>query len=697
MEYIQPTLDGQYFEQRNSGQPFVPFGCNYFDPLTGWAPKIWQRYDHERVSRHFAQMQSLGVNIVRMFLTIQSFMNADGTIKEEGWEKAARVIETARSHGIRVEFCGPDHWEGFPDWARPMFEEDPNAYFLNDEFVGCLTSFWSELARRLQANTAYFSYDLLNEPWLKWDGPLIRKLWGQAVPKEDYSCLNGSANVQFLEFREALVEKWVRKLVQAIREADTQHMITIGFHQLSMPHDPHLQYTLPAFHAKKLTPLLDYAALHWYPYSEEEHVQPRTMFAPLERNIDMIRNSLLNARCGKPQMIEEFGWYGGGEAYTLGVKLPYIAEEAQTRWNRMVIEETRDLAAGWMCWGYADVPDSKDATRHSGLVDKHEQIKMWGHAFRELSSVLHIEQLLDRAVVDEGMQERLWKAMNKAAAGGEVVIGYLGGSITQGASSTSPQFGFASRVTEWWKSTFPTASINEINAGIGATGTYVALHRVQDDVLQHNPDVVFVDFAVNDVPHPQLERQFESLIRTILSAPGKPAVVLLYMLNRDGSNMQDIHMAVGWHYRLPMISYRDALWPDLTSGATKWESLFADQVHPNDYGHALAAKIVTGWLATVKEEGRGLAVQDAAVAPLPERTTAAGFGDGEIYQPVQLMPISNTGWEIADEGLVFKPVWKAVKSGAELEFVVEGTAIGILYCKMNTGKLGQATVQVDDG
>ncbi|GGD89017.1 cellulase family glycosylhydrolase [Paenibacillus nasutitermitis] len=386
MKNIQVTPGGAGFAEQGTGRAYTPLGCNYFDPLTGWAPHIWQQFDAGRVKRHFAQMEELGVNTVRVFLTAASFMDESGELPEEGMVKADRMLAIAREHGIRVEFTGPDLWEGVPDWASAYFDGEANAFFLHDEWMDRLQRFWRQFAAHYRGEPALFSFDLLNEPWLKWDSPLLRKHWGGEPPAmEENAAADGSAHERYQLLREQLVETWTAAMTGAIRESDPQRLITIGFHQLSLPHGAGQRHTLPGFHAAKLAHLLDYIALHWYPYSSTEHVQPRKDGDPVERNIAMIRSSLSNARAGKPLVIEEFGWYGGGEVFSWGEQLPFVTEEVQTEWLRMVVEGTQDLACGWLTWGYADVPTAMDATRRSGLVDEAGKIKLWGSMFRRLS------------------------------------------------------------------------------------------------------------------------------------------------------------------------------------------------------------------------------------------------------------------------------------------------------------------------
>ena len=47
--------------------------------------------------------------------------------------------------------------------------------------------------------------------------------------------------------------------------------------------------------------------------------------------------------------------------------------------------------------------------------------------------------------------------MERARRGERLVIGFIGGSITQGSLSSTPQTCYAYRVYTWWKETFPQA------------------------------------------------------------------------------------------------------------------------------------------------------------------------------------------------------------------------------------------------
>ncbi len=81
--------------------------------------------------------------------------------------------------------------------------------------------------------------------------------------------------------------------------------------------------------------------------------------------------------------------------------------------------------------------------------------------------------------------------VSKLRSGETVKVAYLGGSIT-----AAP--GWRVKTREWLSKEFPQAKVAEINAAIGGTGSDLGVFRLQRDALQHHPDLLFVEFAVND-------------------------------------------------------------------------------------------------------------------------------------------------------------------------------------------------------
>jgi hypothetical protein len=114
----------------------------------------------------------------------------------------------------------------------------------------------------------------------------------------------------------------------------------------------------------------------------------------------------------------------------------------------------------------------------------------------------------------------------KAQAGGSAVkIGYLGGSITA-------QDGWRVQTLAHFRKIYPQSTFAEINAAIGGTGSDLGVFRLQHDVLVEGPDLLFVEFAVNDAgADPQrIIRCLEGIVRQTWKANPKCDICFVYTL-----------------------------------------------------------------------------------------------------------------------------------------------------------------------
>jgi lysophospholipase L1-like esterase len=269
----------------------------------------------------------------------------------------------------------------------------------------------------------------------------------------------------------------------------------------------------------------------------------------------------------------------------------------------------------------------------------------------------------------------------------------IGGSITAGASASTEEHRWGNLVAAWWRDTFPQATITFINAGIGATGSDLGAHRAAAHLLVHRPDLVVAEYGVNDPNSQDAAETLEGLVRQVLDLPNQPALMLLFTMNNAGGNAQEWHGKVGRHYGLPMVSFRDALWPEIEAERLKWEDVEADVVHPNDRGHAYCAQYINAAVAAVLRDLPDDAALPA-VSPLPEPLISGLFEHTFMANADGLAPAASQGWQAA-ELWPFGKAWEATEPGSTLECELEGTAISVAYWRIKRD-MGRASVQVDD-
>lgn len=307
------------------------------------------------------------------------------------------------------------------------------------------------------------------------------------------------------------------------------------------------------------------------------------------------------------------------------------------------------------------------------------------------------DAMLTRSQKAEGNRARLAKAMEKARRGETVTIGFIGGSITEGTGASSSSKRYVNRIADWWQQAFPQAGIQLVNAGIGASDSVLGVHRVQEDILDAAPDVVIVDYAVNDNPDGEtnlLQKEaYENLIRRLLKAPSSPAVILLFMMEQTGKSAQGAQSEIGAHYDLPMISYKDAVWPEVQSGKYTWSQLSADSVHPTDMGHGMIALFVGQYLTKTY---RSLASVDRTVPSVPAPLISDRFESARILDSADLTPTATGAFSVMSSPYRKWKGWTAGGAGQSMELTLPDCHRVFLLLKMDT-QGSTATVTVNQG
>lgn len=304
--------------------------------------------------------------------------------------------------------------------------------------------------------------------------------------------------------------------------------------------------------------------------------------------------------------------------------------------------------------------------------------------------------LVTYAAPDSGLG-RTWQKLEKNK---KLTIAYFGGSITVGAgASDMNKTSWRPKTTAWFRENFPDATISEIMASIGGTGSDMGAYRAQNDLLAKKPDLVFVEFAVNDhaMEEDSQRRWSEAIVRQIKNANPSTDIVFVYTTAKQYETYSKGHTpnTVKWqqevadHYGIPSVNVGKALYDAIQSGGGTWESLTKDGVHPLDAGYAIYAETVAQFLEAHRKD-----VASAAAASLPP--------------PIAKFPVDQVGWvdawEIASSGWTKSPETLAQKyphqltseaPGATLDVPFHGSAIGVYWLVAGDG--GRIECAVDDG
>ena len=285
----------------------------------------------------------------------------------------------------------------------------------------------------------------------------------------------------------------------------------------------------------------------------------------------------------------------------------------------------------------------------------------------------------------------------RAAQGGEVRVAYLGGSITAAA-------GWRPKSLAWFARQYPQTHFKEINAAIGGTGSDLGVFRVGQDVLRHKPDLLFVEFAVNDggAAPERIQQTMEGIVRQAWKADPQTDICFVYTLaqnqlpdlergqfQRSASAME----AVAEHYGIPSIHFGVEVAKLVQAGRLIFKGeppkqpaphspmIFStDGVHPlPETGHEIYLQtIVRSWpalrAASVKlgahAVGQPLRADNWEAAKMVPLTSRMLQGQWAKLDPAQ--------HERARAFANYMPeLWQAKEPGAALSFAFKGSAAAV--------------------
>ncbi|MBQ8978394.1 MAG: SGNH/GDSL hydrolase family protein [Oscillospiraceae bacterium] len=305
------------------------------------------------------------------------------------------------------------------------------------------------------------------------------------------------------------------------------------------------------------------------------------------------------------------------------------------------------------------------------------------------------DEMYSRALISQGNRARLADVMNRAEKGESITVAAIGGSITQGSLASTPTNCYASLFYKYWQDKFPDTDVKFVNAGIGGTNSYLGVHRADDQLLSHDPDVVIVEFSVNDTDKLRNKYSYDSLVRKILSSESSPAVILLFTTQEDGTSLWEIHSEIGAAYDLPMLSYREVVYPEVAAGTLDWKAVSPDNIHPNDAGHALIGQLLSRYLDSVYDDRANIDTSDLSFSADPY--TADYYSDAHITGASEITPVEISGFELSGNSIYPElfPDNFVTETEGYLSFETDCRCLGFFYIKQTNGKGGKYDVYVD--
>ena len=297
---------------------------------------------------------------------------------------------------------------------------------------------------------------------------------------------------------------------------------------------------------------------------------------------------------------------------------------------------------------------------------------------------------------------------NKLKKNKELKVAYFGGSVTD-------QRGWRVFSLNWLQKQFPQAKIEEINAAIGGTDSGLGVFRLDHDVLRFKPDLIFIEFAINDskMSSIDIEKSFEGIIRKTWRKLPECDICFVYTLTgRDQKTLfrgkmsptASVMERIADHYNIPTIH----MGVEIAELAKKGKLVFrgakgtmtrvsgkelnenaeipvnkngkiaftGDGTHPYiNTGHKLYMAAIARSLPIIEKSGK----------PDPHKLPKAM---GTNWEHAEMLPLSQgalskSGWQrmprkspLSKFNKRMPQIWKAAP-GATLEFKFKGVKLGI--------------------
>ena len=287
-----------------------------------------------------------------------------------------------------------------------------------------------------------------------------------------------------------------------------------------------------------------------------------------------------------------------------------------------------------------------------------------------------------------GAVDNLKNTYYKLTSEKKLSVAYIGGSVTSGTGGSNG-YCWRTATTAWFKENFKNAEITETNSAWGGTGSYWGFFRADEMLSTGNPDLVFIEFAINDAyaAHDKTHSALymEGLVRKIRDYNKNCDIVIVLVTDNSGAKRLGTeyeqllaHKMVAEHYGIPTINVGFALVEEMQKTGNSWDYYVGDVVHPNNKGYKVYADCIAGylegWLITSPDKS-GLSEHEKPNNDLVSNLSVAS----EVVKAEELT--NYKGFKLINsKDNAVSHIGKTLygKEGSEIEFEFEGRGLGLL-------------------
>jgi hypothetical protein len=464
MKRVRVAADRWNFELDGTGEFISPIGGNILNDEHPVQGTLFRHFDARDCDRRFGLMAELGLNCLRQAIGVNEVFDPKSGLKAQGLNNWDTFIGLAEKHGVYLMPVGG--YLGGNDW----FDVEKLADHGRSLDESC--AFWEAFVGHYAGHPAIWAWDLRNE-LLYWTRPhsvpagspdslrieaMLRDRWPKwletrygsvAAMNRAYGASYASfadvpGSIEFIErpfdlcaydFRCYLNDRgydWCKRQCEVIRAVSPLHLIVSGNNGWLSP-DQNL-FLANGFHNRAVHELFDFVTHHPYPAWQavpDGRGDPLDGGEPLRYWLSACIGMSRLDHYGKPVVIQEFGWYGGGTSKFL-CDLPYRSEREHAQYTRTLTDALIPHVNGFVNWPTFDMPGASDISNHGGIFTHDGKRKELTAVFAELAKrLLGKCQVRVRATVKltysllglytcRAYQDRMWDEVHQTIQAGQV-------------------------------------------------------------------------------------------------------------------------------------------------------------------------------------------------------------------------------------------------------------------------------------
>ncbi|MBE6733336.1 MAG: SGNH/GDSL hydrolase family protein [Ruminococcaceae bacterium] len=286
-------------------------------------------------------------------------------------------------------------------------------------------------------------------------------------------------------------------------------------------------------------------------------------------------------------------------------------------------------------------------------------------------------------------------AYNKLKDGKDITIAFLGGSITYGIGTSDLSRSFRVLVENWIEENYKV-NVTGINAAIPSAASAHGAYCVDTDVLPKNPDIIFIEYAINDkyasskYNNDDFSVHMETIVRKIRTIKPDCDIAFLYTtdswvsVNTPLFEQAEVHEKVAEHYGVTTINIGYGLRKSkgLIKGTStpadegRWKQFFTDACHTADNGNKVYADIINECLEAGFKAAKDNIKTNKA---MPKQLNDELLMDAKLIKTSTISLDNISGWQKSTTPWFhFDGYISTDSTDSEFVYTFEGTSFGII-------------------